>query len=304
MDRDGDDMDKSRRMSTQPNSAQRKLLADRAEGEHFFLEVGGRRTGPLAVAFGGREWCGPDYEVRRRSFVHCTVEYVAEGEGQAWIGGGPAVALEAGTLFGYGPNMPLVIRTTGRPMVKYFVSIAGAPARAALVKPVNLFGTHVRLAGHVELRDILDLMIREGQEHGPEVGPICLNLFERFQLKLAQARGRRTVTRDRDREVFLRCKAEVDAEPAGFRSLAEMVRATKVGRPALFRLFRRYLGVTPYQYLLRQKMNRAARDLIGSDVLVKEVAQRLGFDDPLHFSRVFKRVHGIAPAHLRESARE
>jgi len=39
----------------------------------------------------------------------------------------------------------------------------------------------------------------------------------------------------------------------------------------------------------------AAQRLAEPDILVKEIAYKLGFDDPFHFSRVFKKVFSISP---------
>ena len=64
------------------------------------------------------------------------------------------------------------------------------------------------------------------------------------------------------------------------------------------RWFRRYQGTSPYQYLLRRKMNLAAEHLVENGGLVKEAAQRIGFADPYHFSRAFKAIHGVAPRAL------
>jgi len=42
------------------------------------------------------------------------------------------------------------------------------------------------------------------------------------------------------------------------------------------RLFRRFQGTSPYQYLLRRKMIQAAEYLVETGGLVKEAAQRVG----------------------------
>jgi AraC-like DNA-binding protein len=42
-------------------------------------------------------------------------------------------------------------------------------------------------------------------------------------------------------------------------------------------------------------MNRAAALLLDQRMMVKEVADALGFADAFHFSRTFKRVYGISP---------
>jgi AraC-like DNA-binding protein len=69
------------------------------------------------------------------------------------------------------------------------------------------------------------------------------------------------------------------------------------------RLFRRFQGTSPYQYLLRRKMILAAEYLFETGGLVKEAAQCVGFADPYHFSRCFKAVHGVSPNQLRGNRR-
>jgi AraC-like DNA-binding protein len=67
----------------------------------------------------------------------------------------------------------------------------------------------------------------------------------------------------------------------------------------LCRLFRRYDNQSPYQYLLRLKMSRAAERLKQPGALVKQVAEEAGYDDPFHFSRVFASVFGLSPTAFR-----
>ena len=61
------------------------------------------------------------------------------------------------------------------------------------------------------------------------------------------------------------------------------------------RLFQSHGYPPPRSYLIRKKINRAAEWLMAGGCQVKEVAHRVGFADPYHFSRVFKRVMGQSP---------
>ena len=54
-------------------------------------------------------------------------------------------------------------------------------------------------------------------------------------------------------------------------------------------------GVSPREWL-RQMQMMEARQLLTSDHRVKETAQQVGFRNATHFSRAFKREHGINPA--------
>jgi AraC-like DNA-binding protein len=63
----------------------------------------------------------------------------------------------------------------------------------------------------------------------------------------------------------------------------------------LFRSFKKLYGVSPYQYLLQQKIKQAANLLATKDVTVTEVALRCGFSDLPSFSKAFKKINGQSP---------
>ena len=60
-------------------------------------------------------------------------------------------------------------------------------------------------------------------------------------------------------------------------------------------LFRRSLGLPPYQYVLIQRIERAKRLLCGGSLSVGEVAAQTGFCDQSQFARQFKRHVGLTP---------
>jgi AraC-like DNA-binding protein len=66
-----------------------------------------------------------------------------------------------------------------------------------------------------------------------------------------------------------------------------------------FRSFRKATGMSPMQYLHRQRMNHAQRRLVEGRDSVKEIAEQVGYLDQFHFSRDFKRWTGVAPKFFR-----
>lgn len=60
------------------------------------------------------------------------------------------------------------------------------------------------------------------------------------------------------------------------------------------RLFKNTLGISPYQYVLRTKIEYA-RSLIISKQAVGEIAYNLGFTDSAHFCNAFKKLMGHSP---------
>lgn len=271
---------------------------------YFFLNLAPRRGGPAALVMGGREHCNPDYVVRRERFPFYGLEYVASGRGTLVLSGRPQ-ELGPGTVFAYAPATPCEIRADPRdPMVKYFLSFAGADTPQRLRRCGVAVGRTRQLAAHAEITSVLEDLVREGQRSGSLAGRICAVLFELLLLKIEDTAALAPHASEPAREAFLRCKALIDAQSERLGSLAEIARAAGVETSSVCRWFRRYQGTSPYRYLMRRKMNLAAEHLVENGGLVKEAAQRLGFADPYHFSRAFKAVHGVAPRALLRYRRE
>jgi AraC family transcriptional regulator len=68
------------------------------------------------------------------------------------------------------------------------------------------------------------------------------------------------------------------------------------------RLFKRALGVTPHQYLLRCRLRAAAR-LLGEGASVTDAAYDAGFNDLSNFVRTFHRAAGASPGQFQRAMR-
>ncbi|MCL1854203.1 MAG: response regulator [Clostridia bacterium] len=63
-------------------------------------------------------------------------------------------------------------------------------------------------------------------------------------------------------------------------------------------LFRQAYGVSPGEYLTQIRLKQAKRLIYGHpDMLIREVAERVGFKNQHHFSRTFKKKVGVWPTH-------
>lgn len=63
--------------------------------------------------------------------------------------------------------------------------------------------------------------------------------------------------------------------------------------------FKRTTGVSPYQYVLRRKVQRAQELLARGSLSIAELAQSLGFYDQSQFANTFRRYTGISPREFR-----
>ncbi|MGH7977999.1 MAG: helix-turn-helix domain-containing protein [Limisphaerales bacterium] len=64
-------------------------------------------------------------------------------------------------------------------------------------------------------------------------------------------------------------------------------------------VFRKNTGHSPIEYLIRLRMQRAVHLLGTTSLPVKTISNKVGWEDPLYFSRLFRSIHGFSPAHYR-----
>lgn len=278
---------------------QQPLLSQQVTGtRYFFQDLANETQGPLRPALGGREYCNPDYAVDREGYAYAGLEYVAEGSG--WIKLGRArYELTPGTVFAYGVGTRCVIRTDPqKPLVKYFVCLAGTGATARLRRAGVSAGRVRVLATHAEMRGLFEELIHEGQRPGKMTRALSAARLELLLLKIEEHIAHGSRRNDPARERFLQCKSLIDERAMQLTTLEEIASAAGLEVSSVCRLFRRFHDRSPYRYLLQRKMILAAEDLVENGGLVKEAAQRVGFADPYHFSRCFKAVHGVAPRDL------
>lgn len=275
------------------------LLSDQVTGgRYFFLNLAANPRAPLTLAMGGRERCNPDYRILRTTFPFHVLEYVESGSGTVQLDA-TTHQIGPGVVFAYAPRTRYEIRTDPRDtMVKYFVAFTGREARRRLRRCGLEIGAARQLPAHAEVTSVCEDLVREGQRSGELAGRICTALFELLLLKIEDTATLAVRDREPAQDAFLRCKALIDAKAERLESLEQIAAATGVEASSVCRWFRRYQGTSPYQYLMRRKMNMAAEYLIENGGLVKEAAERVGFADPFHFSRAFKAVHGVAPSDL------
>lgn len=84
--------------------------------------------------------------------------------------------------------------------------------------------------------------------------------------------------------------------------LATLAAAAGCHAHSLLRRFRAETGTSPHAWHLRHRIALACLDLEQSDDPIEDIAERYGFCDRHHFSRVFTRYRSVAPAAYRRTA--
>ena len=70
------------------------------------------------------------------------------------------------------------------------------------------------------------------------------------------------------------------------------------------RNFKQIVKHTPMQYLLTIRVNNAASLLEITDYSMAEIAAIVGYEDPLYFSRLFRKIKGVSPRDYRNLVKD
>lgn len=108
----------------------------------------------------------------------------------------------------------------------------------------------------------------------------------------------------RDNEQLRLAREFMDSHLALRLSIAEISSTAHFSRYHFIRLFRMAFDVTPHQYLIRRRVERAKRLLLESDASVTDICFDVGFESFSSFSTLFRKIVGQSPSAFRSEMRE
>lgn len=79
----------------------------------------------------------------------------------------------------------------------------------------------------------------------------------------------------------------------------ELAETVHLSRTHFTRQFKRFLGMTPIEYLNMYRVQRAILLIRDEGISVKEAASLVGFDNFSYFSKVFRHHHGVNPSDIK-----
>jgi AraC-like DNA-binding protein len=82
-------------------------------------------------------------------------------------------------------------------------------------------------------------------------------------------------------------------------SLSELADTLGCSTGYFQRVFRRVTGTSPGRYLTQIRLEHAILWLQGSELSISEVAAKVGYQDPLYFSRAIRKAFGRSPTQIR-----
>ena len=84
-------------------------------------------------------------------------------------------------------------------------------------------------------------------------------------------------------------------------SVSDIAGRSNLGEDQFTRLFKRTFGQSPHRYLIDRRLALAGQLLSFGDEPIEDIADRCGFTDRSHLSRLFRRQFGLSPAAYRKA---
>jgi len=82
--------------------------------------------------------------------------------------------------------------------------------------------------------------------------------------------------------------------------LAELASEVGLSQSHFASLFRKTTGLSPHQYVVRRRLERAQSLLRSTTLSIAEIVTAVGFYDQSHLVRHMRRVRGVTPKYVRE----
>lgn len=269
------------------------------DADYFYYDTAPRDHKELAIVCGGYEKCAPDFDINRGNYPYYFIKYTQKGKGTLEIGS-QTYPLRPGILTGFRPGTAHRYKADPRnPMEHIFITFSGNECDN-LFRKSTLSTRHFIEAAHPdETLNLFNKILQTGHDKPEFSQEICCAYLRILLLELASSSIHSKTAFSISAKTYQDCKKYIDTRFSSIKSPRQVADKCGIDVRYLSALFKRYGHISPSQYLMGLKLNKAANLLLTTDLAIKNVAFQIGFEDPYHFSKNFKKFHGRSPDNYR-----
>lgn len=272
-----------------------------SESKYFFFDTDPRKKQDLAIVFGGYEKCEPDFEIQRKTYPYHVIEIPTKGQCSLEIGE-KQYELKKGCLGGFIPGISHHYKCNkNNPLEHIFIAFTGSQASQLFKKCSLAEGRVVPLIKASEVLYLAEAILKKGLEKTEFSHQLCCIYLKALLLEQGSNLALSSSSDVLSMDSYRKCRKYIDDNFSSIISPIEVAKSCSINIRYMSRLFKKYGEITPREYIMRLKLNKAASLLLTTNLSVREVGYLIGFEDPYHFSRNFKYFHGLSPRYYRLS---
>ena len=152
----------------------------------------------------------------------------------------------------------------------------------------------------LQLVGLLRTLYGEVQSGGPNGQLFLEAITSALALHLNRAHGETTLVTSKrvgnlDQRTLRLALEYIDANLTKNISVEQIAKAVGLSKYHFSRLFKQAMNQTPYQFVLRRRLDIAKTLLEKNSLTITQIAHQLGFADQSHFTRLFRKQFGLTP---------
>lgn len=227
--------------------------------------------------------------------------YVAKGKGTFIIDGKENVVKEGSMVIYYpGESQNYFYYVSDSPVI-YWIHFSGSSASEFLkMNRINHSGIYY-FGMKNELIIIFDKLIKELQIKQVNYFEMC-NLYTKELITLISRNLAESMDTSYKKNSLLECSLEYFNDNYNTNiNIKRYAESCNISCCWFIRSFKEYIGTTPTQYITNIRINKAKSLLNSNSLSVREIADLIGYENPLYFSRIFKKNVGMSPLAYRQN---
>ena len=147
---------------------------------------------------------------------------------------------------------------------------------------------------------LMKMMDRHARSMQPGDREICQNLMLSCMALINQMiEGRQEQTVPKERSLCIEVEDYIGRHYSEDLTLETLGKEFHISSYYLAHLFKEQTGYTLKQYIIRRRIGEAQSLLMDTKTSVTDIAERVGFEDAGHFSRLFSKYAGMSPSEYR-----
>lgn len=272
------------------------------DSKFAYLETFKKQSVDLFLCFCGTENCTPGYSygpaIRSQYLIH----YIIDGEGTYTVNN-KSYKLKKNQGFLICPNtLTYYEADKDNPWSYMWIGFNGVKAQTYLnYANLNEENPIFEYSNDESLKNYINEMLNlKEMNYSNELKLEGLLYF--FMSKLAEARKD---TFDqipyKSTEIYLEKAVEfIENNYSNNIKVTDIASYIGINRSYLTKIFKKNVNISPQEFLVNCRIDKACTLLKTTDLPIKSIAQSVGYSDPLTFSKIFKKVSGESPKAYRE----
>lgn len=251
----------------------------------------------------GAHQCPPGYICGPLVRDHYLIHYILSGKG-TYQSGATTYHLDTGQGFLIFPDTVTVYQADAAEPWNYaWIGFHGLKVEHYL-KLTNLsMKNPVFQTGNDPLikKCFLEMLDTQKLQKGREVR--LLGLLYIFFSQLIEMNGSQFLNdTENPKEMYIKRYIEIVAKNYSRSvNIGQISQNIGINRRYLSSIFKEYINLSPKEFLINFRMNKACELMENKQLSVSDIARSVGYDDPLQFSKMFKKITGKSPKEYRKS---